>query len=115
MTRTLNVTMGKNSVRIVADVIPYRPATMYEKNGDPGSPAEGGIGDVTVTVSTPLPTLNITDIIETVGGMDYIHELIEEDVANEADHLAALREDAEDERREQRVRTPESDIAEGRY
>jgi hypothetical protein len=28
------------------DISPYYPATMYDRNGDPGSPAEGGEADI---------------------------------------------------------------------
>jgi hypothetical protein len=44
-------------LRATASMSPYRPATMYAKNGDPGDPAEGGevedlqvwLGDIDIT------------------------------------------------------------------
>lgn len=38
----VELTHGKHTLKFTGDASPSIPARMYESNGDPGSPAEGG-------------------------------------------------------------------------
>ena len=84
--------IGAVTLTISADHTPYSPATMYDKHGDPGHEAEGGTEDVSVFIGQA----DITDLIEYFDGLDEMALCIEDAVAAEEDHLAALREDRDD-------------------
>ena len=61
--------IGDLELIAIGDLTPYRPATMYQKNGDPGDPEEGGeIEDLQVflgdTDITELVSKKVIDVAE---------------------------------------------------
>jgi len=69
-------------IEISGTLVPYRPARMYERNGDPGSPSEGGYcEDVGVFIVRKNGKFDITmaftdNELEKFGIELYEHEMI---------------------------------------
>ena len=64
---------------VEASYSPYRPATMYARNGDPGNPEEGGeVEDMTITFCG----VDVTDIVSKEI-FDACEERIEDELREE--------------------------------
>jgi hypothetical protein len=80
MLKSVDVTYAGIDFTVIGSYATYKPATMYQKNGDPGEPAEGGNFE---DYSVYLGDNDLTDLLSD-DVLQYIMELADE-AASEAD------------------------------
>ena len=74
---SVEIEVGGHALRVEYEYSPGRPGRMYLRNGDPGYPDEPpGFAATKIELRVgPHSFLDITDLIEEVGGLDIVDQL----------------------------------------